>query len=105
VHHQDRVRWRTHDLGGPDGVQSCAGDFSAAEFVLPFSMKTFTTAISGMTCNGCVKAVQKAIGSVSGATADDVTIGSATVTFDEWLTSETAISDAIRKAGFSTQTA
>ncbi len=63
-------------------------------------MKTFTTSISGMTCNGCVRAVHKAIGNVAGATADDVTIGSATVSFDEWLTSEEAISDAIRKAGF-----
>ena len=65
-------------------------------------MKTFTMAIAGMTCSGCVKAVQKAIGSVTSATADDVTIGSATVSFDEWLTSETAVSAAIRKAGFST---
>jgi copper chaperone len=65
-------------------------------------MKTFTTAISGMTCNGCVKAVQKAISTVSGATADDVTIGSATVSFDEWLTSEAAVTAAIHKAGFAT---
>ena len=65
-------------------------------------MKTVTTAIAGMTCNGCVKAVQKAIGSVAGATADDVTIGSATISFDEWLTSEAAVSAAIRNAGFST---
>ena len=70
--------------------------------MLQFSMKTFTTAISGMTCNGCVKAVQNAIGNVSGATADDVTVGSATVSFDEWLTSESAVTAAIRKAGFST---
>lgn len=55
-----------------------------------------------MTCNGCVKAVQKAIGSVPGATADNVTIGSATVSFDEWLTSEAAVTAAIRKAGFLT---
>jgi copper chaperone len=96
------VRWHTLDPGGSGGARSRVGDFSAAESVLPFSMKTFTTAISGMTCNGCVKAVQKAISTVSGATADDVTIGSATVSFDEWLTSEAAVTAAIHKAGFAT---
>ncbi|MEP7361344.1 MAG: heavy-metal-associated domain-containing protein [Chloroflexota bacterium] len=59
-----------------------------------------TFAISGMSCGGCVSSVRKALGAVPGAHVDDVTVGSATVSYDASRTNPAAISQAVRDAGY-----
>jgi copper chaperone len=63
-------------------------------------VETVTIGINGMSCGHCVAAVSKALGAVPGLTVDDVTIGSATVTFDPAVTSRAAAELAIDGAGY-----
>jgi copper chaperone len=63
-------------------------------------MRQFTMAISGMSCGGCVTNVRNAIGALSGTRVDAVSVGSATVTFDETKTSPAAIAQAVSDAGY-----
>ena len=63
-------------------------------------MQQTTMAIAGMSCGGCVSAVQKALRAVPGARVDDVTVGSATVSYDASLTNPAALAQAIRDAGY-----
>lgn len=57
-------------------------------------------AISGMSCGGCVTNVRKALGALSGTRVDAVTVGSATVTYDESQTTPAAIAQAVADAGY-----
>ncbi|MEO7962766.1 MAG: heavy-metal-associated domain-containing protein [Gemmatimonadaceae bacterium] len=63
-------------------------------------MQQTTMAIAGMSCGGCVSAVQKALRAVRGARVDDVTVGSATVSYDASLTNPAALAQAVRDAGY-----
>jgi copper chaperone CopZ len=63
-------------------------------------MQQFTTAITGMSCGHCVNHVRKELEKVPGAKVEAVTIGSATVSFDESTTSTAAILQAVRNAGY-----
>jgi len=56
--------------------------------------------VAGMSCGHCVKAVQQAIAGVDGATPEQVSIGSATVTFDPARTNIGALLDAVADAGY-----
>lgn len=64
------------------------------------SMQQLTMAISGMSCGGCVTTVRKALGALSGTRVDSVTVGSATVTYDESQTTPAAIAQAVSDAGY-----
>jgi copper chaperone len=55
-------------------------------------------AIEGMHCEACVQRVRKALEKVDGVKVSEVEIGSALVTTD--AAHETAVLDAIRKAGY-----
>lgn len=59
-----------------------------------------TIAISGMSCDGCVRAVRNALESVPGVRVDAVTVGSATVSYDELQTTRATLVQAIEKAGY-----
>lgn len=63
-------------------------------------MSTMTVNISGMSCGHCVAAVQKALAALPGVTVHDVSIGSATVSIDESLSSRAAVDTAIDAAGY-----
>jgi copper chaperone len=63
-------------------------------------MQRLTMAISGMSCGGCVTRVRKALGAVSGTHVDAVTVGSATVTYDDSETTAAAIAQAVTNAGY-----
>src|SRR5688572_15565623 len=65
--------------------------------------RTFT--IGGMTCQNCVRHVQRALSSVEGVTVSDVSIGSATVTPDADRVSEEKVIQVIREAGYQAQPA
>jgi copper chaperone len=56
--------------------------------------------ISGMSCGHCVKAVDKALQQVDGVTIEHVSIGSATVSFDEKQTDARSIAQVIDDAGY-----
>lgn len=67
-------------------------------------MITATVIVNGMTCDGCVKSVTKALKSVHGVREAKVDLAGAkaTVTFDEATTSENALKKAIEEAGYET---
>jgi copper chaperone len=56
--------------------------------------------IEGMSCKHCVMSVEKAISSVEGTRSSDVSVGSASVTYDETKTSREAIVSAVQNAGY-----
>lgn len=56
--------------------------------------------IEGMSCQHCVMAVKKAVGSVAGVTAADVEIGKASIVYDDSKATPADIDKAIEKAGF-----
>lgn len=61
--------------------------------------------VEGMSCDHCVGAVKRAIESVQGATAEQVTIGSASARFDPDRVDAATIARAIAKAGYPAQPA
>ncbi len=63
-------------------------------------MRQITMAISGMSCGGCVRRVTEALGTVPGTRVDSVSVGSATVTYDESRATPAAIDRAVREAGY-----
>jgi copper chaperone len=56
--------------------------------------------IKGMSCQHCVMAVKKALGTLDGISQTDVDIGSAAVTYDELKVKKNDIESAIEKAGY-----
>jgi len=58
-------------------------------------------AIDGMHCQACVQRVRKAIEKVDGVAIQQVEVGSAVVTADSGR--ETAVLEAVRKAGYEPQ--
>lgn len=63
-------------------------------------MHTLTIPISGMSCGGCVRAVRTALEAVQGVQVDAVTVGSATITYDQTRITGEAIIKAIESAGY-----
>ena len=63
-------------------------------------MTNTTLTIGGMTCNHCVMTVRKALAELPGVDVLDVTIGTATISYEEHVTHLTDIIRAIETAGF-----
>ncbi len=63
-------------------------------------MTRATVDITGMHCGGCVASVDRVLSKLPGVRAREVSVGKATVTFDEGAVSEAALRDAIDGAGF-----
>ncbi|MEW6117336.1 MAG: cation transporter [Nitrospirota bacterium] len=63
-------------------------------------MAETTIKIEGMSCQHCVMRTKKAIDALAGVTQADVTVGSATVKFDESKLKKEDIEAAIEKAGY-----
>ena len=63
-------------------------------------MKQLKLDVSGMSCGHCVGAVRQALAEVPGVKVDDVSIGSASVTFDETKTKVSDLVDAVADAGY-----
>lgn len=65
-------------------------------------METLTMNITGMTCNGCVTSVKKALERTDGVTAAEVTLepGRASIHYDPAFTSPAALRMAVEDAGF-----
>ncbi|MCY0888829.1 MAG: copper ion binding protein [Alicyclobacillaceae bacterium] len=65
-------------------------------------MAIATISVVGMTCDGCVQSVSKAIGSVPGVSKVEVSLDRhlATVEYDSARTSESVLKSAIEDAGY-----
>jgi copper chaperone len=63
-------------------------------------MEQVTVAITGMSCGGCISKVRDALAAILGARVDAVTVGSATVSYDDARTTPVAIAQSIRDAGY-----
>lgn len=69
------------------------------------SMKKALFKIDGMSCGGCVNAVNRAIQSVEGVLNQEVSLedGKATVEFDEQRTNEEAILQALQQTPYQSE--
>ena len=63
-------------------------------------MERLTMKIDGMTCGNCVAHVTKALKTLEGVTLEQVSIGSATVSYDPATTSPEQIASAVEEEGY-----
>ena len=63
-------------------------------------MKHLKLEVSGMSCGHCVSAVRDALGAIPGVKVDSVSVGSASVTYDESKTNVGELVDAVADAGY-----
>jgi copper chaperone CopZ len=63
-------------------------------------METLSLDIQGMSCNNCVKHVQKALTGLNDVEVQDVTIGHATVKYDAAHIAKDKIIDAVNDEGY-----
>jgi copper chaperone CopZ len=63
-------------------------------------MEKLTLAIDGMSCGHCVARVKQTLSAAPGVHVNDVSIGSAAVTYDPEATSPDKIASAVRSAGY-----
>ena len=64
-------------------------------------MEQVTLTIDGMTCDGCVSAVERALTRINGVSEVSVLLGGeARVVYDEARTSRAALLDAVQAAGY-----
>jgi Cu+-exporting ATPase len=66
-------------------------------FVAMTTAHSFTLAIDGMHCAGCVRRVQGALEKIPGVVVDEVVVGRAKGTFDA---DATELAQAVTKAGY-----
>jgi copper chaperone len=67
-------------------------------------MATLRLAITGMSCDHCVRHVTKALAAVPGVTVKQVTVGEATVDYNGQPESLAAIVQAVDDAGYEART-
>jgi copper chaperone len=63
-------------------------------------MERLAMNVEGMTCGHCVHAVTKALKDLDGVTVENVSVGSATVSYDPGVTSVEQITRAVGDAGY-----
>ena len=63
-------------------------------------MQQITIPIDGMTCGGCVRNVQHALGRIPGVRVEKVVVGSATLSYDPAVSGSDALFAAIKGAGY-----
>ena len=61
---------------------------------------TTTLIIEGMTCQPCIRSIERALAKIDGVTVDAVDIGKATVTYDEAIVNTDRFAEAIGNAGY-----
>lgn len=59
--------------------------------------------IEGMNCNHCAMAVKKELSKIPGLRVKNVTIGSASVEYDESIVTPEKIKEAVEEAGYAVQ--
>ena len=68
-------------------------------------MKTTTIKIGGMSCDGCVKSITRALQAVPGVSKAEVSLerAEATIAFDPEKVAKSALVEAVQDAGFSAE--
>ena len=66
-------------------------------------MERLDLKVSGMSCGHCVGAVTSALKKIDGVNVENVTVGSASVSFDPAVTDVNQIRGAIEDAGYEAQ--
>ena len=68
-------------------------------------MKTTTIKIGGMSCDGCVKSITRALQAVHGVSKAQVSLerAEATIAFDPEKVAKPALVEAVQDAGFSAE--
>jgi len=68
-------------------------------------MKTTTIKIGGMSCDGCVKSITRALQAVPGVSKAQVSLerAEATIAFDPEKVPKSALVEAVQDAGFSAE--
>ncbi len=67
-------------------------------------MENINLKIEGMSCQHCVSSVRKAVDTITGIKLSDISVGSATIDYDESLTDREEIVKAVQSAGFRVET-
>lgn len=80
-------------------VRSALEAYFAAPVLSTRAMSRFTVEIEGMSCDGCVGSVRRALERAAGIEAEEVVIGRAVVRADATVT-EAVVRKAIEDAGF-----
>jgi copper chaperone CopZ len=63
-------------------------------------MDKLTMAVEGMSCGHCVSRVKQTLAALPGVQVNDVTIGSASLSYDASITSPEKIATAVSAAGY-----
>jgi copper chaperone len=65
-------------------------------------MERIVLSVTGMTCQGCVQSVERAVSKVDGVVVARAKLdpGEVKIRFDEGRTSSSALAEAVRTAGF-----
>jgi copper chaperone len=66
-------------------------------------MNTMTLSIQGMSCDHCVRAVEGALGSLSGVKVREVRVGEAVVEYDSSAVQPQDLVDAVEDQGYQAQ--
>jgi copper chaperone CopZ len=66
-------------------------------------MDTLSLALRGMGCGGCVKNVRKVLDALPGVAVQNVTVGSALLTYDAAQSTKETVVEALGKAGYPAQ--
>jgi copper chaperone CopZ len=63
-------------------------------------LEKLSLAINGMSCGHCLSRVKQTLAATPGVRVDDVSIGSASVSYDAAVKSAATIADAVSAAGY-----
>ncbi len=63
-------------------------------------MPSITVTVEGMSCQSCVRALENALAKAKGVSSAVVTLGSASIDFDDAATSRDGVIAVIAEAGF-----
>jgi copper chaperone len=94
------VRCGSRYLRSGSRTTSETSRFQYKTIITEVTVAETTIAIEGMSCQHCVMAVKKALGSVPGILESDIQVGTAMVKYDESKIKKEAIESTIEKAGY-----
>lgn len=63
-------------------------------------MAETTLKIGGMSCQHCVMTVKKSLDALEGVSSSEVSIGTASVIYDDTVTDRDTVLNAVRKSGY-----
>jgi len=88
--------------GNQTGKQATAGDAAKTEAIAPENLQVIEIAVNGMTCQGCERTVQTAVGNLPGVQEVKASHldSTAIVTFDKTIVTFGQMQTAINEKGY-----